>query len=298
VKEEPANALQNMAQDQALPTDDGQLYLNVPGPEDEEVEVRTAGSSEISAKAGRLKLFDTTTSRKEVMDQIASILPRLATTTAMMKQFINTVKEHVTQAPPYVIPSREQRPRTWASTDQAMDDLWRKAVEEEARLAVPEVDGLDMDVKYLVKPAGSLSSTLMVLGSYPTMDPHSTVLLEYSTTDDLSNVSMFMLYAKLGLHKANVQKSGVLHVDLFPRRIDRKQIHGNDCMMSSISKVLRRFWEQQTDRLLAASSSCVLIVCGHLASERYQDYLSQSKMKHEIVWVTGARRHITKIFAA
>jgi hypothetical protein len=66
-----------------------------------------------------------------------------------------------------------------------MDDIWVTAVEAEARLVVPETQGLDMDVRYLVKPVGSPYSAVMVLSSYPTKDPRSIVHVEYGTVDDL-----------------------------------------------------------------------------------------------------------------
>jgi hypothetical protein len=79
---------------------------------------------------------------------------------------------------------------------------------------------------FLVKPVGSLQSVFMILSSYSARDERSTVNLEYGTVDDLSNVSILQLYAKLSLHKATVRPTGPLHVDVFPRRLDRKILPG------------------------------------------------------------------------
>jgi hypothetical protein len=179
-----------------------------------------------------------------------------------------------------------------------MDDIWVTAVEAEAQLVVPETQGLDMDVRYLVKPVGSPYSAVMVLSSYPTKDPRSTVHVEYGTVDDLWKISMFLLYAKLGLHKANSRSTGVFHLDIFPRRLDRKQMLYADDVLATIPKVLWQYWANYADQLLAASSARIIIVAGHSACKHYQGNLTENNVEHQVFWIPGFRRHIFEIPAA
>lgn len=111
-----------------------------------------------------------------------------------------------------------------------MDTLWHEGVDGETKvvalgLSLPQ--GLDMWPSNLVKPFGSLSDPLLVLVSYPTAHPTSTVHFEYGMTNDLSSSLMSRLYTKLGYHVADYRKTGMLHVDIFPRRLDRNVFQGD-----------------------------------------------------------------------
>lgn len=88
-----------------------------------------------------------------------------------------------------------------------MDAFWQEAVDGEARVSqnlLDLPDGLDMRPDWLVKPFGDFTDPLLVLSSYPTADPRSSVHLSYGMTNDLSNRSMAWLYAKLGFHVAPI----------------------------------------------------------------------------------------------
>jgi hypothetical protein len=138
----------------------------------------------------------------------------------------------------------------------------------------------------------------MILSSYPTRDERSTVNLEYGTVDDLSNVSIFQLYAKLGLHKATIRPTGPLHVDVFPRRLDRKILPGRSGVMVNIPEVLKDFWAAHADQYLYNTSARVIIVCGHQARKHYTKFLSKNRIRHDILWVTRIHRATTELLAA
>jgi hypothetical protein len=61
-----------------------------------------------------------------------------------------------------------------------------------------------MDKCLLVKLFGSSGAPILILSSYPTKSERSTVHMNYSTVNDTSDICVFDLYAKLGLHKVGV----------------------------------------------------------------------------------------------
>jgi hypothetical protein len=116
-----------------------------------------------------------------------------------------------------------------------MDTLWNQGVDEEALLELgPLPHGLTMEWQHLVKPIGSLQAPIVVLSSYPTKDPKSTTNVDFSTVDDMSNVCMFGLYANLGYHKATIRQIELLHIDCFPRCLDRKAFLSSPSVMTKI----------------------------------------------------------------
>lgn len=47
---------------------------------------------------------------------------------------------------------------------------------------------------------------------------------DWATVDDMSNCCMANLYQKLGMMDVDKQAADTLHMDIMPRRIDRKEI--------------------------------------------------------------------------
>ena len=125
----------------------------------------------------------------------------------------------------------------------------------ERMLDLPELQpGLTMEEEFLVKLFGSFHDPLLVLSSYPPKDPKSTVHLSYGTTNDLSNISMFFLYTKLGFNNATMRSSGMLHVDVFSRRTDRMVTIGSGIpVIQKMPQVLREFWAEWAFLCLARS---------------------------------------------
>jgi hypothetical protein len=154
------------------------------------------------------------------------------------------------------------------------------------------------DSKFLVKPVGSLQSVFIILDYYLARDERSTVNLEYGTIDNLSNVSIFQVYAKLGPHKATIRPTGPLHVDVFPRRLDWKLLPGRGKVMANVPDVLKQFWEDHTDQYLHDTSARVIIVCGHQARKHYTKFLPKNSIRHEILRITGIQRATTELSAA
>jgi len=80
----------------------------------------------------------------------------------------------------------------------------------------------------LVKPIGSFTDTLLLISSCPTASEEGSVHNHYGTVDDISNVCMWMLYAKFGYHVADLRSHAVMHIDIMARRLDRNLIPGSD----------------------------------------------------------------------
>ncbi len=99
-----------------------------------------------------------------------------------------------------------------------MDRIWLNAVkiERELDLPMPLPDGLTMEEESLVKPSGRIDDPQLVISTYPTKNPKSTVHLRYGVVNDLSNLSMFNLCAELGFHMPGIRSSGMLRLDVFP----------------------------------------------------------------------------------
>jgi hypothetical protein len=239
-------------------------------------------------------LFSTTLSNREVRKLVGRIAPALATTDPQMAHFTARVKERIKRAAPPLFPTIEANPHDWASTNATMDDLWRQAVAGEQRLfatdmAVPE--GLSTEPEHLVKPFGSLTDELLVISSYPTADPASSVHLKFATTNDLSNWSMARLYAKLGYHNIQERKTGMMHIDHFPRRLDRKKMLGRESsVLSNMPKLLALYWSTWAKRCIQMSRATVVVVSGHSATKLYLAYLKERSATHHIIWAHGEQR--------
>jgi len=244
------------------------------------------------------RLFDIYATTEDVINDVSRFAPGLSPQNENIAAFVQLVKEQVRTAPPLYIPVHQENQTTWPSINPTMDSMWQGSVEGERQLHLPKNElpiGFTMEPESLVKPFGSLDDPLLVVSSYPTNDPMSTVHLAYGTTNDMSSICMFMMYMKLGLHNATTQPHGMLHIDIFPRRVDRKSIPGatvsRKSVMRTIQKVLREYWETSAFEYIAWSNARVGIVFGHWASESYQTYLKLARIPHDTIWLTGRRRH-------
>ncbi|KAJ4365555.1 hypothetical protein N0V83_008174 [Neocucurbitaria cava] len=185
-----------------------------------------------------------------------------------------------------------------------MDEAWNAAVNIEQELRLPSLStGLSMEAKvdglYQVKPFGSLDAPLLVLSSYPTKDPSITAHLEYGIVNDMSNLCIFSMYAKLGFHKANDRSSSMLHLDFFPRRIDRKVIPGGipagSGVLRKMPSALRDHWQEFASDCILRSKAHVAIVFGQSAARVYEAHLYDQGIDHKCVWQHDFRRHKDEI---
>ncbi len=164
-----------------------------------------------------------------------------------------------------------------------MDTFWLEAVrgERDVSLGTTFPQGLTIEEELLVKPFGSFEDLLLVISSYPTKDPLRTVHHRYGMMNDLSNICMWTIYAKLGFHKLE-QPSGILHVDVFPRRIDRKQfLFGDGHVVHRIPANLRNYWNTHASNMISRSSARIGIVLGHSAAASYQKHLERKNFRYQ-----------------
>ncbi|KAF2827243.1 hypothetical protein CC86DRAFT_405380 [Ophiobolus disseminans] len=178
-----------------------------------------------------------------------------------------------------------------------MDQFWEEEVAAEAALEFgPLPVRLSMKPEHFVKHVGSPEMILMLISSYPTLHPDSSVHLEYGTSDDLGNESQFLLFSKLGYHKVRLRKQGMLHVVAFPRRLERKQfLGGGQSLLRKIPAALRNQWFESSETLIAWAQASVSVFTGHTGKERYQHYLKKSGKKFEAVWLQGTPRHAAEL---
>lgn len=57
----------------------------------------------------------------------------------------------------------------------------------------------------------------------------------------MSNPSISRLYTKLGFHVAHFGTTGMLHIDVFPQRIDRKNLDARNAVLLKILLRLKLF---------------------------------------------------------
>ncbi|KAI4674912.1 hypothetical protein J4E81_011156, partial [Alternaria sp. BMP 2799] len=142
------------------------------------------------------------------------------------------------------------------------------------------------------KPTGSLRDTLLIVSSYPTARVGSTVHQSYGTTMDMSNVSMFMLYAKLGHHVSSIRHHGALHLNLYPRRINRKLVPTGQGVLAKLPAQLREYWTSFAHELIDSSHSKVALLVGSAGIATYVAYLKANKIESKEMWVSGSNDHV------
>jgi len=142
----------------------------------------------------------------------------------------------------------------------------------------------------MVKTAGDLNQPLVLLSSYPTQ---TTSWRDYTTTHDLSNYCMFMLYAKLGLEK-DTANSGVLHLDETLLRIDRPAAEDayNNLFYSSdfVPPQLRQLWDEYSFTSLDLSKATIGLTAGTHSVAMLFRYLNSHNINFQVFCEDGSTR--------
>ena len=237
----------------------------------------------------------------EVIALISASIPGLSPASPEIAALLRSIKTHVQNASPLYIPEILESPSTWPATNAIVDALWAEASRDECRIPLPSTPtiGLDMRPDYLVKPFGSPEDPLMVMSSYPTYDPTSSLHMAYSTLNDMSNQSIAMLLIKLGYNVANVRTTGVFMVDVFARRLDRKLMTGlSEKVLDSVPSQLRHYWQTFAFICLDKSTARVLLLMGKTAFREYSQYLKERGRTAKIIYLSGTQRYPTETPAA
>ncbi|KAI4664851.1 uncharacterized protein J4E79_003149 [Alternaria viburni] len=221
----------------------------------------------------RCSLTDNDLFSELTADEIRSLVERLLPDLQEdgVQEFLATVYDHACTSPPFVIPRRERDPSTWPLTYPDMDFAWGQAVEGEHAIELPDTmdNWIDMSESNLVKPTGSLRDTLLIVSSYPTARVGSTVHRSYGTTMDMFNVSLFMLYAKLGHNVSSIRHHGALHLNLYPRRINRKLVPTGQGVLEKLPAQLREYWTSFAHELEDKSQSKLALLVSPQALPPY-----------------------------
>lgn len=115
--------------------------------------------------------------------------------------------------------------------------------------------------------------------------------------DDIINVCIFLLYAKLSVAQLSPPQTGLLHVDTFCRRIDRKEFRGGSTILQ-LPTPLRKLWEAFSNDLLNQLQACIVIVAGHSARQFYEARLQASGKRFERLFVGGMPKYANEMPAA
>lgn len=236
------------------------------------------------------ELFSPQLSSAEILGLVAKVVPALSVSTPAIAQLSHDIAAYMKIAPPLQLPRLVPNPTTWPQTNPAMDEMWTAAVNAESALIAAKSfvapTGVDMRPQMLVKLFGSLDDPLLVLSSYPTADPLSTVHMEYGVCNDLSNTCMGRLYTKLGFHLSDFRTTGMLQMDIFPRRLDRKLILGPQThVLSRMPPTLLAHWQDFVFRCLDQSKAKVVIASGRAAHASYKAYLKYHRIHHDNLWL-------------
>ena len=105
---------------------------------------------------------------------------------------------------------------------------------------------------------------------------------------DISNESMFMLYAKLGHHVSSIRHHGALHLNLYPRRINRKLVPTGQGVLAKLPAQLREYWTSFAHELIDSSHSKVALLVGSAGIATYVAYLKANKIESKEMWVSGS----------
>lgn len=144
--------------------------------------------------------------------------------------------------------------------------------------------GFDKSPSHAVKPFGGLEDPFICISSYPTLDALSTVHHDNSVDANMSNQSIAHLYTQLGFHVATMRSSGMLRVDIFSKRIDRKlALDNQDTILDRQPKELRQHWRQFAMRCIEQSSSRAALVTEHAANQVYKQYLHDQSKLHDAI---------------
>ena len=128
----------------------------------------------------------------------------------------------------------------------------------------------------LLQPFESFDALIMINSSYATADPKSIVHMKYGTANDLTNTSIFPLYAKFAYHRADLQSSEMLHIDMFAPRFDRIRILLIQGSLLSTPRELRDYWGKSAMDAYARSKAFIVLNLGAHAGRPYERYLKSS----------------------
>jgi hypothetical protein len=222
------------------------------------------------------RLFNADATADDVLEDVTMLFPSLV----MSQPHVRSIRARIRELPrqPPHFPDNTRHPLTRSSVHPIIDHHWAEMVENEPAIKDPPT-GLDMRESLLVKPFGSMEAPLTFLSSYPTKHPGSTVHMDDATVNDLSNICMFYLYTKLGFHRVNLRASSMLHLDLFPRRLDRVKM-GSGLLLRIVGSVLRKYCEHAEMNLLAQSKALLLLLLvSNSTAGAYAHYVKRTGIK-------------------
>lgn len=223
-----------------------------------------------------------------ILSLVDKVLPELAPANPAIARLRTEFTLELHSAPPLQLPTVQAKPSTWPRTNKEMDALWEQAMREEHEITetIDTPTGFEKAPSHTVKPFGSLNDSLLCISSYPTLDALSTVHLDYGIVADMSNQSIARLYTKLGLHVATMRFRGTLHVDIFPRRIDRRLVLGNHgTILYRQPPEFQQHWRHFALTCIEQYTACVALLTGHAVSQVYKQHLLDAGKHHDVIWM-------------
>jgi hypothetical protein len=124
----------------------------------------------------------------------------------------------------------------------------------------------------------------------------TTSYLDWATVDDTTNVCMADLYHKMGVMGFEQQRADTLHVDILPRRIDRKDILRSVGLPTSVPLLaepivpmlpddIRNHWLKAHTDALRRSTARVVLNFGKFAASKYREFAQEEGHDLEAVCI-------------
>jgi hypothetical protein len=207
------------------------------------------------------RLLDPTINTHGVLSDVAQLFPPFNVSAERMRSFAQFISAAVYPRP--IFPMQSTGGDEFPDFDPVLDAEWRRRVRDEPPLTPgSHHPGLDPDKRLLVKPYQTLDAPLAILSSCSTKK--TTRHKYYGVIRDISNPCISILLAKISFWDTTTQTKPVLMLDMFPRRIDRKDFSCEraEDLMKKLPRQLVEYWKYFTLDMLQRSSAKVVVVMG------------------------------------
>jgi hypothetical protein len=228
------------------------------------------------------RLFNPRATAADVLQDVRSLLPALSDSQTDMAALISRTRN--SKQPKPIFSVHEESSTTWPFGHPDTDVWWDKKVRGEPILRPASIPHwLDMDESKLDKPLGSFKTKLFVLSSY--LADHTTMHQRYGRVNDLSTVCMSTLYKKAGLGQMGRQ-SDMLHLDIFPRRLNRNEMLPARRVFSLVPSALLQYSENVAVNAIELLEASVILNMGEYAARVYAKSLVARRLRYRVIPTT------------
>lgn len=215
------------------------------------------------------RLLNPDATSSDILADVKLMMPALFTDLPEIKAFLRKLEK--APAKPSSFPNIEKEPLTWADVDPEIDQHRDECIDNRPEIRNPP-PFMTQDPAMPVNPFGSFQAKSLINSSYPTSAPRSSLLMEYATVNNLTNMCMFKLYAKPGFYRIDLRKADILHLDIYPVRLDRNKQDAREPISRLPAKV-RNYWETRHADRTKRSKAKIIIHVGNTTALQYQRHI-------------------------